>query len=97
MMFGLGQKQMVIGAGEVPPAGYDYVASYQDASGATVDLYQERTTAVATTGATTQAATTGSTKTVTITLGGKAYAISETTLVILAVGLGLLLVVVMNR
>ncbi len=96
MMFGLGQKQMVIGTGEVPPAGYDYVASYQDESGATVDLYQERTTALATTGAAAQPAT-GAGKQVTITLGGKAYTISETTLVILAVGLGLLLVVIMNR
>lgn len=90
MMFGLGQKQMVIGAGEVPPAGYDYVASYQDASGQTVDLYQERAVAA-------QPATTTTAKQVTITLGAKTYAISETTLVILAVGLSLLLVVVMNR
>ena len=49
-MFGLGQKQMVIGPGQVPPAGYGYVGSYQDGSGATVDLYQERITAVATAG-----------------------------------------------
>jgi hypothetical protein len=96
MMFGLGQKQMVVGPGQVPPAGYDYVGSYQDGSGATVDLYQERITAVATAGVPAQPATVAA-KQVTITLAGKIYAISETTLVILAVGLGLLLVVVMNR